>query len=212
MQREVPETLYYDCPDCDDETVHEILRGRMGKASLEATLKCSECGRTFSTTIALPKIIKMQVVISDGPVSERAVTETEEDDIIAVDDEFFLEDGRRLRVCSIELPGDKRVKKTKASKVKMLWCQQFDNLSIKVTINNDRVSYSRRIDALPDDEFTVGNRLELEDMDCFIHAIKTRDKLVQHGTAEARDIVRIYGKYGEKSYPVLDLEDDVEDI
>jgi uncharacterized Zn finger protein len=184
----------------------------MGKASLECTLKCTECGRTFATTIPLPKIIKMQVVISDGPVSERTVTEIEEDDIIAVEDEFFLEDGRRLRVCSIELPGDKRVKKSKASKVKMLWCQQFDNLTIKVTINNDRVSYSRRIPALPDDEFVIGNRLELEDMDCFIHAIKTREKLIQHGQAEARDIIRIYGKYGQKSYPVLDFEDDVEDF
>ena len=212
MQREVPETLYYDCPDCDDETIHDVLKGRMGKASLECTLKCTECGRTFATTIPLPKIIKMQVVISDGPVSERAVTEIEEDDIIAVEDEFFLEDGRRLRVCSIELPGDKRVKKSKASKVKMLWCQQFDNLTIKVTINNDRVSYSRRIPALPDDEFVIGNRLELEDMDCFIHAIKTREKLIQHGQAEARDIIRIYGKYGQKSYPVLDFEDDVEDF
>lgn len=212
MQREVPETIYYECPDCDDDTIHDVLRGRMGKASLECTLRCSECGRTFSTTIPLPKIIKMQVVISDGPVSERAVTEIEEDDLIAVEDEFFLEDGRRLRVCSIELPGDKRVKKSKASKVKMLWCQQFDNLTIKVTINNDRVSYARRIPALPDDEFVIGNRLELEDMDCFIHAIKTRDRLIQHGSAEARDIVRIYGKYGEKSYPVLDFEDDVEDF
>ena len=212
MQREVPETIYYDCPDCDDETIHDVLRGRMGKASLECTLKCTECGRTFATTIPLPKIIKMQVVISDGPVSERTVTEIEEDDIIAVEDEFFLEDGRRLRVCSIELPGDKRVKKSKASKVKMLWCQQFDNLTIKVTINNDRVSSSRRIPALPDDEFVIGNRLELEDMDCFIHAIKTREKLIQHGQAEARDIIRIYGKYGQKSYPVLDFEDDVEDF
>ena len=212
MQREVPETLYYDCPDCDDETIHDVLKGRMGKASLECTLKCTECGRTFATTIPLPKIIKMQVVISDGPVSERTVTEIEEDDIIAVEDEFFLEDGRRLRVCSIELPGDKRVKKSKASKVKMLWCQQFDNLTIKVTINNDRVSYSRRIPALPDGEFVIGNRLELEDMDCFIHAIKTREKLIQHGQAEARDIIRIYGKYGQKSYPVLDFEDDVEDF
>ena len=212
MQREVPETLYYDCPDCDDETIHDVLKGRMGKASLECTLKCTECGRTFATTIPLPKIIKMQVVISDGPVSERTVTEIEEDDIIAVEDEFFLEDGRRLRVCSIELPGDKRVKKSKASKVKMLWCQQFDNLTIKVTINNDRVSYSRRIPALPDDEFVIGNRLELEEMDCFIHAIKTREKLIQHGQAEARDIIRIYGKYGQKSYPVLDFEDDVEDF
>ena len=212
MQREVPDTIYYECPDCDDETIHDVLKGRMGKASLECTLKCTECGRTFATTIPLPKIIKMQVVISDGPVSERAVTEIEEDDIIAVEDEFFLEDGRRLRVCSIELPGDKRVKKSKASKVKMLWCQQFDNLTIKVTINNDRVSYSRRIPALPDDEFVIGNRLELEDMDCFIHAIKTREKLIQHGQAEARDIIRIYGKYGQKSYPVLDFEDDVEDF
>ena len=212
MQREVPETIYYECPNCDDETIHDVLKGRMGKASLECTIKCSECGRTFATTIPLPKIIKMQVVISDGPISERTVTELEEDDVIAVEDEFFLEDGRRLCVCSIELPGDKRVKKSKASKVKMLWCQQFDNLTIKVTINNDRVSYSRRIPALPDDEFTVGNRLELEDMDCFIHAIKTRTKLVQHGGAEARDIVRIYGKYGEKSYPVLDFEDDFEDF
>ena len=212
MQREVPDTIYYECPDCDDETIHDVLRGRMGKASLECTLKCTECGRTFATTIPLPKIIKMQVVISDGPVSERTVTEIEEDDIIAVEDEFFLEDGRRLRVCSIELPGDKRVKKSKASKVKMLWCQQFDNLTIKVTINNDRVSYSRRIPALPDDEFVIGNRLELEDMDCFIHAIKTREKLIQHGQAEARDIIRIYGKYGQKSYPVLDFEDDVEDF
>ena len=71
---------------------------------------------------------------------------------------------------------------------------------------------SQMEDWYPDDEFTVGNRLELEDMDCFIHAIKTRTKLVQHGSAEARDVVRIYGKYGEKSYPVLDFEDDVEDF
>lgn len=209
MQREVPESLYYDCPDCDDETIHETLRGRMGKSSMEATLRCAECGRTFSTTIPLPKIIRTQVVISDGPVSERTVTELQEDDIISVDDEFFLEDGRRLRVCSIELPGDKRVKKSRADKVRMLWCQQFDNLTIKVTINNDRVSYSRRIGALPDDQFSIGSRLELEDMDCFIHAIKTRNRLVQRGAAEARDVVRIYGKFAAKSYPVLDLEDDI---
>ena len=211
MQREVPDSIYFECPDCDDVTEHDVLKGRMGKASLEATLKCTEC-RTFSTTISLPKIIKTQIVISDGPVSERTVTEIEEDDMIAVGDEFFIEDGRRLRVCSIELPGDKRVKKARASKVKMLWTQQFDDLSIKVTINNDRVSYSRRINAEPDDEFTIGHRLDLEDMNCFIHAIKTRERLVQHGSAEARDIVRIYGKFSEKSYPVLEFEDEFEDF
>ena len=145
-------------------------------------------------------------------VKERNPVRVIHHDMIAVGDEFFIEDGRRLRVCSIELPGDKRVKKARASKVKMLWTQQFDDLSIKVTINNDRVSYSRRINAEPDDEFTIGHRLDLEDMNCFIHAIKTRERLVQHGSAEARDIVRIYGKFSEKSYPVLEFEDEFEDF
>ena len=49
-------------------------------------------------------------------------------------------------------------------------------------------------------------------MNCFIHAIKTRERLVQHGSAEARDIVRIYGKFSEKSYPVLEFEDEFEDF
>lgn len=212
MEREVPDTLFFDCPDCDDETLHDVLKGRMGKTAFTATLKCQDCGRVFSTTISLPRTYKVDVVVSDGPVSERTVTELEENDRITIGDEFFIEDGRRLRVCAIELPGDRRVKKAKAQDVKILWTQQFDNLSIKVTINNDRVSYSRRIEALPDDEFTVGNRLGLEDMDCFIHAIKTREKLVQHGSAEARDIVRIYGKFAAKRYSVLDFEDDVEDL
>lgn len=212
MNREVPDTIFFDCPVCDDETLHDVLKGRIGKNALTATIKCQDCGRTSSTTIPLPKTVKVDVVVSDGPVSEKTVTELDDDDLIYVGDEFFLEDGRRLRVCAIELPGDRRVKKSKAEDVRILWTQQFDNLSIKVTINNDRVSYSRRIEALPDDEFEVGNRLQLEDMDCFIHAIKTREKLVQHGSAEAREIIRIYGKYSAKRYSVLDFEDDVEDI
>ena len=210
MSREVPESIYYECPKCDDDTVHEVLKGRMGKASLEATLRCTECGRTFTTTIVLPREITVPVIISDGPVSEKVSTVLEDDDFIRVGDEFFLEDGRRLRVCSIEQDGDRRVKKSTADKVKTLWCQQFDNLSIKVTINNDRVSYPRRLEAEPDDTFEIGSRLELEDMDCFINAIKTRDKLLHHGIVEARDIVRIYGKYNEKSYPVLDFDEEDE--
>ena len=46
-------------------------------------------------------------------------------------------------------------------------------------------------------------------MDCFIHAIKTRDRLINRGTTEARNVVRIYGRYKRKSIPVLDLEDDI---
>lgn len=212
MEREVPEEIYLECPDCDDFTSHEVLKGKMGKASLEGTLRCSECGRTFTTTIRLPKIYKMPVVISDGPVSEKSFTELEEDEKIAIGDEFFLEDGRRLRVCSIDLGDGQRKKKALTQDIKTIWAQQFDVLNLKVTVNNDRKSYSRRIEAEPDDEFTIGQALSLSDMDCYVHAIKARDRLVTRGSVEGRDIVRIYGKMKQKSYPVLDLEDDSEDI
>ena len=212
MKREVPEEIYLECPDCDDFTTHEVLRGKVGKATFEGTFRCTECGRTFSTTLKIPKVFKIPVVISDGPVSERTMTELEEDELLAIGDEFFLEDGRRLRVCSIDLGEGQRKKKARTQNIRTIWAQQFDVLNLKVTVNDNRKSYSRRIEGEPDDEFVIGQVLTLSDMECYVHAIKTRDKLIQHGYAEARDIVRIYGKFSEKTYSVLDFEDDVEDI
>ena len=85
----------------------------------------------------------------------------------------------------------------------------MDVLNVKVTVNAGAKRYSRRLQAFPADEYSIGQFLPLEDMDCFVHAIKIRERLITRGTAEARDVVRIYGSYRKKSVPVLDLEDDV---
>ena len=212
MPREVPEEIIYDCSKCDDYTAHEVLRARIGKSTLEGTFRCTECGNTFSATLKIPRLLKVPVIISDGPVSEKSETELEEGEWIAIGDEFFLEDGRRLRVCSIDLGEGQRKKKAKTDDVKTIWAQQFDLLNLKVTINDNRKSYSRRIEREPDDEIQIGHVLQLDDMDCYVHAIKTRDRLVSKGTVEAREVVRIYGKLKEKSVPIIEFEDDVEDI
>ena len=73
MSREVPEEIYYECAKCDDFTTHEVLKGRIGKASLEGTFRCEECGNVFSGTIKMPRMCKVSVIISDGPVSEKRV-------------------------------------------------------------------------------------------------------------------------------------------
>ena len=187
--REVPEEIYIECPNCDDYTTHEVLKGKVGKASIEGTFRCTECGRVSTTTIVLPKLIRMPVIISDGPVSEKSVTEIEEGEKIAIGDEFFIEDGRRLRVCSLDLGDGQRKKKAYSQDIKMIWAQQFDVLNLKVTVNDNRKSYSRRIEGEPDDEFLIGQVLVLPDMECYIHAIKTRERLVNKGTVEAREIV-----------------------
>jgi uncharacterized Zn finger protein len=211
LKREMPETIYFDCPDCDEETEHQILKGRMGKASIEGTFRCTVCNRVSSMTIKIPEQIEVPVVFSDGEVSETTKTTIESNDIIMVDDEFELDDGRRVCVTHVDTIDGKQRKKNLATTVKKLWVKQFDVLSIKVSVNDGDITYSLRVEADPDDEFVVGTQLSFEDFDCLIHAIKTKYSLVKKGAAEARDITRIYGKIRKKRYEVLDLEEDDED-
>ncbi len=211
IERSMPDTIFYECPICDDETEHQILKGRMGKATIEGTFKCNGCGRVTSETIKIPELLEVPVVFSDGDVSEVTKTTIESNDVIAIEDEFFLDDGRRVCVTHIDVKEGQTKKKVIATNVKKLWVKQFDILSIKVSVNDDRKTYSLRVEAEPDDEFVVGTQLEFEDFDCLIHAIKTKHSLVKRGAAEARDITRVYGKIRKKRYEVLDLDEDDED-
>ncbi len=211
IQREMPDTIVYTCPECDDETEHQILKGRMGKATIEGTFRCNECGKVTSETIRIPELIEVPVVYSDGDVSEQTRTTLESNDIVELDDEFELDDGRKVCVTYIEVADGRRVKKSLAPKIKKLWVKRFDVLSVKVSVNDVGRTYPLRIEAEPDDEFVVGSMLRFEDFDCLIHAIKTKGNLVKHGSVEARDIVRIYGKIRKKTYDVLDLDDEFDE-
>ena len=210
VQREMPDTIFYEGPVCDEETEHQILKGRMGKATIEGTFRCNSCGRVTSETIKIPELIEVPVVFSDGEVSETTRTTIESNDIIAIDDEFELDDGRKVCVTHIDVDNDRKVKKALATDVRKLWVKRFDVLSVKVSVNDGGKTYSLRVEAEPDDEFVVGTQLEFEDFDCLIHAIKTKHSLVRRGVAEARDITRIYGKIRKKRYDVLDFDDDDE--
>ena len=212
LKREMPDTIFFECPDCDEETEHQILKGKMGKASIEGTFRCTVCNRVSSQTIKIPELLEIPVVFSDGDISETTRTTIESNDIIQEEDEFFLDDGRRVCVTHIDTLDGKLKKKTIATNVRKLWVKQFDILSIKVSVNDDDHTYSLRVEAEPDDEFVVGTQLSFEDFDCLIHAIKTKHSLVKKGVAEARDITRIYGKIRKKRYDVLDLEEDDEDF
>ena len=211
IQRETPDSIVYVCSDCGEETEHQILRGRMGRATLEGTFRCNECGKITSETIRIPEVIEVPVVYSDGDVSEQARTTLESNDIVELENEFEMDDGRYVCVTYIEVADGRRVKRAVATDIRRLWVKRFDVLSLKVSVNDVGRTYPLRIEAEPDDEFVVGSLLKFEDFDCMIHAIKTKHSLVKHGSAEARDIVRIYGKIRKKSYDVLDFDDDFDE-
>ena len=138
IQREMPDTIVYVCSDCGEETEHQILKGRMGKATLEGTFRCNECGKVTSETIRIPEIITVPVIYSDGDVSEPTSTTLESNDLVQIDDEFEMDDGRRVCVTYIEVADGRRVKKCVATDIKKLWVKRFDVLSVKVSVNDNR--------------------------------------------------------------------------
>ena len=206
---DVPDELYFECTDCDDVTVHDILKGKMGKSSIDATIRCQECGLIRTTTVRLPKEIEVNIIISDGSESVKTTMMLEDDDLLKVGDEFHMDAGNLVRISALELTQGKRAKTARATEIVTIWAIEFDMIDVKVSINDDRKTYSKVIPSSPDDEFTVGNILSFDDMDCLIHSIKVPGRTVRRGSAEARNITRIYGRYRKRSYAVLDLEDNV---
>ena len=204
----MPECLYIPCPDCDDVTEHDILKGRAGKGNITGTFRCTDCGRVFSDTIRVPEPLTVKVLFSDGGVTDTAETELMSNEILAIGDEFSLDDGRRVRITQIETESGRKGKRFQADTIKALWVKQFGVLSVKVSVNDGHRTYSVRTEADPDDEFATGMTLAFDDFDALVHAIKTRDRLIKNGSAEARDITRIYGRIRRKRYDVLDLEED----
>ena len=59
--------------------------------------------------------LEVPVVFSDGEVSETTKTTIESNDIIAIDDEFELDDGRLVCVTHIDVDNDRKVKKALAT-------------------------------------------------------------------------------------------------
>ncbi|MCL2296652.1 MAG: hypothetical protein FWC29_06210 [Methanomassiliicoccaceae archaeon] len=207
-REEMEEYLYIPCPNCDDLTEHDILKGREGKGNITGTFRCSECGRVFSDTVRIPEPLRVKVLFSDGDVTETIETELMSNEILSIGDEFYLEDERRVCITHIETEDGKKGKKFQADKIKALWVKQFDVLSVKVSVNDGQKTYSVRTEAEPEDEFATGMILTFDEFDALVHAIKTKERLIKNGSAEAREITRIYGKIRKKRYDVLDLEED----
>ena len=204
---DMPDTIYNECPDCGDVTEHKILKAKMGNFNVNGTFQCKECGRVFSGVIRLPKEFEVKVLLSDGDLTETTQTMLREDEIVAVGDEFDLDDGRHVQITYIELPDGSRKKKVPATEVKALWVKAFGVLMVKVSVNDYKKTYPMLCEAEPDDEFTVGMFMHFDLWDCVIHAIKTKDRLLRKGTAEARDIVRIYAKIRHRDGSTTSMDD-----
>ncbi len=189
----VPGALYLECEPCEDITLHEVVHGKVSGKKLELRLRCKECGTKSFQVQEEVEMSSVNVVISDGDHSSKTSMDIESDEVLMVGDELLV-DGIPVQIRGIELGTDKRVDSAPVSKIGTLWTVKFDKVVVKFSINvGPRTKAGSQI-AAPDEEFTVGEMVEVAGVEAVIHRIKTWDRVMQRGSAEARDIRRIYGR------------------
>ncbi|HDZ35397.1 MAG TPA: translation initiation factor 2 [Thermococcus sp.] len=178
---------YFICPECGSDDVEVIKeRGR------ELTLRCGECGNVWHVT--LPKLVKVPLIVSKHERSFKSEVELPEGEEIKVGDIVETENDE-VRITGIELDENKRVNKAKVEEVRTLWGESLTYPKIiKVSIYLPKgVTQAFRVKVPRDEEFVVGEVLEVGGYTFRVEKIKTETKMLRHGGARADKIVSIMG-------------------
>ncbi|WP_297481143.1 HVO_0476 family zinc finger protein [Thermococcus sp.] len=180
---------YFICPECGSDDVEVIKeRGR------ELTLRCNECGNVWHVT--LPKLVKVPLIVSKHEVSFKSEAELPEREEIRVGDIVETEDDE-VRITGIELEGGKRVNRARVEEIKTLWGESLTYPRVvKVSIYLPKgITQSFRVKVPRDEEFAVGEVVEVGGYTFKIEKIKTENKMLHHGKAKADRIVAIMGHH-----------------
>ncbi|MBA3044657.1 MAG: hypothetical protein KKH41_01870 [Candidatus Thermoplasmatota archaeon] len=190
MMSQVPASMNIECPECEDETLHKTLKGRLEGKKLKLVLKCSKCGKVRDEVLEAIGQIQIRMIISRGDVSERTTAMFPNDWDFTVGDDF-MHDDERLQVTGIEVKGV-RVDGAKVGEVQTLWTKNFDQARVKISVNRSGHTRSMEILTDPEAEFTVEAMIDVNNIPMRIHSIKTTAGRIRRGTVVASDIVRIY--------------------
>lgn len=195
-REEAPAAIYVECPDCGEETLHTVLKGKVGKVgdyTLDATVSCTECGRTHHVTIREAKDLDLPIVVSAGNASTRTRLSLPAEEEVAVGDLLIL-DGRNVMITGIEIDGNRRPERALAKAIRTLWAKDYESVAVKFTINLGQKTIAKQVPAKPEDQFHVGDEHTFGRLRVTIHSIKLADKLLRRGSAEASEIARVFAK------------------
>ncbi|MFP4000626.1 MAG: HVO_0476 family zinc finger protein [Candidatus Natronoplasma sp.] len=192
----VPDSYYLQCPVCERETLHEILKGEIGTKGEEVTIdgvvKCEECGNTRHKTIREKKAIDVPIVVSWKGESEKDHISLYPEEWVHKGDNLIL-DGTTVKITSIEQE-EGRTDSSKVEDIKNLWAKKHEKVRVKFTVHKGRSSASEVREVVPEEEFYVNDRVEIDGNEAVIHKIMTDEEVKTKGKAIAENIKRIYAK------------------
>ena len=111
------------CPVCgSDEAIilkNKLIKGK-NKEIREFLLKCDECGSVYNERISQDNPKPFRLIISEHEDTHKIFIDLFPDEPLAVGD-FLMSELGKVKITSLELEGEKRVKKAIARDVKTIW-------------------------------------------------------------------------------------------
>ena len=179
------------CSNCEDFTEHNVLR-RVRKGDGEDLLiQCLECNEVQTLHLRPGKPIKITSILSDGAESQTQTVESDDDELISVDD-VFDHSGILYRVTRIDDSDTRSQRSMVASDISTLWAVRCDKCIVRLTMTDGEESNSTSIECSPDKVFSCGSIMEIEGVRWRIRALHTGKGRTLRGKRAAIDLRRIY--------------------
>jgi uncharacterized Zn finger protein len=190
-----PSALVLKCAHCGEVVPHRVLRGKVGgkdEIVFEGVVRCSKCDAVSNVVSREPKPISVPLIVSWLERSERTSLEFSPEEAVAVGEDLDLGD-MKIRVTAIE-SGGRRVSEAAAKAIATLWAKRIDQVRVKFSVNKGNRTVPHEVLAAPDEEFEVGEIVDLGKDRAVVHHIRTRQRTVREGRVAADEIVRMYGR------------------
>ena len=190
-----PSALVLKCSQCGELVPHRVLRGKIGgkdEIVFEGVVRCSKCDAISNVVTREPKPITVALIVSWLERSEKTSLEFAPDEDVTVGEVLDLGDSR-IEVTAIE-SGGRRVAGAIAKEIGTLWAKRVDQVRVKFSVNKGNRTVPHEVLAAPDEEFEVGEIVDLGKVRAVVHHIRTRQRTVRQGRVRADEIVRMYGR------------------
>ncbi|RAH15348.1 MAG: hypothetical protein CMB56_003200 [Methanobacteriota archaeon] len=179
------------CPTCGEEKEHEIVNQKEVGSGLDVKVKCLDCSLVHKVHIRPPKPILLSFLLSEGPESKNVKIDVDEDELFRVGD-VFEHDLKTWRINTIESTHNKFMRKSLPDRIGRITAKRFDEVRVKITINNGDFSKPGLILCEPDKIFSTGSIIEYEGEKWRIRSINTERGSTLRGKFEAYKIKRLY--------------------
>ena len=188
----VPSALVLKCASCGEEGPHRVLQGRVGGRrgrTFHGTVKCTHCGTVSSATYREPRTVSVDLLVSWMDKTEHHTLDLDETRAVAVGEQFPAEGGT-VEVTSLEVGGRRRGRGL-AGEITTIWAKRADEVRVKAAILRGPKTHFKDIFAAPDEEFEVGEILEVGRERVVVWRIQLEGRLLTEGVASAERIVRL---------------------